>query len=114
MKSAAAPGAKWLFVNERQDLWDEGAVVAGLSRLAASWAPGLDAQVAGTTPLIMVAVLRGDVTGSWSAPEGAVDLDALEPGYLGGWLRAWGRRRMCGGSSVCADRSVEVGCVQPR
>jgi hypothetical protein len=82
---ADAPAGDWLFVPERQDFWDEAALsgkgafttmrtsvkdasgtASGLLPADISWEAGEDVN--------LVAVLKGDVDGSWVAPAGSLAL----------------------------------------
>lgn len=89
VKLASAPAAQWLFVSETKDLWDETSQSPLLTRQNSEWTAGLTNLLQQDTTANVVAVLRGDVNGSWSAPAGSTDLDLTQPGYfeeLAGWL----------------------------
>jgi len=77
---AAVPG--WEFLPERLDLWDEATGTSTLTRNATDWtklpAPALQREGEAN----LVAVLRGDVNGSWSGPAGSTDLDAVRPAHI--------------------------------
>jgi hypothetical protein len=85
VKRADAPARDWLFVPETQDFWNETALsgkgaftttrtsvkdasgtASGLLPADISWAAGKDVN--------LVAVLKGDVNGSWAAPAGSQPL----------------------------------------
>jgi hypothetical protein len=90
VKRADAPARDWLFVPETQDFWNETALsgkgtftttrtsvkdtsgtASGLLPADISWAAGKDVN--------LVAVLKGDVNGSWAAPAGS---QALPDSYF--------------------------------
>jgi hypothetical protein len=72
VKRSDAPSREWLFVNESQDFWDEAANggQGGLtiSRTNVAWNKDLQATVSQETTLNLLAVLKGDVNGSWTGP----------------------------------------------
>jgi len=74
-----APAREWLFVDEGQDFWNEKTQDFSVIRSAVNWSKNLPAY-SGTHNL--VAVLKGDVDGSWAAPAGAIDLDAINSNYF--------------------------------
>ncbi len=91
---SVSTASQWLFVDEAQDFWNEAFHSFSLSRNALDWQPNLLANI-GTHNL--VAVLQGDVDGSWSASAGTRNLDVIDPGYfsdlaakLGVPLAQWG------------------------
>ncbi len=92
-----APAMKWLFVDEEQDFWNETLNAFLTTRHSVSWSQNLSVDVTQNTPHNLVAVLKGDVNGSWSAPAASVDLDVVSPAYftdlatkLGVPLTQWG------------------------
>jgi Dockerin type I domain len=82
VKSPAAPTQEWLFVSESKDLWDETAGASALTRTSATWDKSLSANLQQDSQLNLVAVLKGDVNGSWAAPAGSIDLDNVQPNYI--------------------------------
>lgn len=82
VKQAGAPTPQWLFVSEEKDLWDETSQSSLLTRLNTAWTSGLTTQLQQATSANVVAVLCGDVNGSWSAPAGSMDLDLTQPAYF--------------------------------
>ncbi len=72
VKRSDAPAREWLFVNESQDFWDESANngQGGLtiSRTNVTWNKDPQAAITQDTTLNLVAVLKGDVNGSWTGP----------------------------------------------
>jgi hypothetical protein len=85
VKLPTAPAQEWFFVEEKRDLWNEaannGQGAFSLTRTSASWDRTITADPTGG-PVNLVAVLKGDVNGSWTAPSGSQDLDALFPTYF--------------------------------
>jgi hypothetical protein len=53
-----------------------------LTRSSASWDRSIPADPTAATDVNLVGVLKGDVNGSWAAPEEALDLDVVDPGYF--------------------------------
>lgn len=72
----------WVFVPESQDYWNDGTGSSTLVRGNAAWnaSPPLDLGAHGSASA--VAVLRGDVNGSWIAPAGSSTLDVADPAHL--------------------------------
>jgi hypothetical protein len=72
VKRSDAPAREWLFVNESQDFWDEAANNAQggltISRTNVAWNKDLQATVTKDTTVNLLAVLKGDVNGSWVDP----------------------------------------------
>jgi hypothetical protein len=72
VKRSDAPSREWLFVSESQDFWDEAANggQGGLtiSRTNVAWTKDLQATVTQDTTVNILAVLKGDVNGSWTDP----------------------------------------------
>jgi len=72
VKRSDAPSREWLFVSESQDFWDEAANggQGGLtiSRTNVKWDKELQASVNQETTLNLLAILKGDVNGSWNGP----------------------------------------------
>ncbi len=73
----SAPDPAWVFTNEADT-----SVPALASGLSGKTVPALAANVAGDATIGLVGVLRGDVDGSWSAPQGSRDLDETQPTYF--------------------------------
>ena len=67
-----APAREWLFVSESQDFWDEtannGQGGYTVSRTSVTWNKDLQATVNQDTTMNILAVLKGDVNGSWTDP----------------------------------------------
>jgi methionine-rich copper-binding protein CopC len=78
VKRTDAPTREWLFVNESQDFWDEAANggQGGLtiSRTNVTWNKDLQATVSKDTTVNLLAVLKGDVNGSWIGASGTQSL----------------------------------------
>ncbi len=96
VKVPGAPTPAWSFVAETLDLWDETAGASALHRNGVQWNAALTGTPGPEQRLNLVAVLRGDVNGSWSSA-GAQDLDVVDPNYfkllgsqLGQPLDVWG------------------------
>lgn len=72
VKRADAPAREWVFVNESQDFWDESANNGQggytISRTNVTWNKDLQATVTQDTTVNLIAVLKGDVNGSWTGP----------------------------------------------
>jgi len=72
VKRADAPAREWLFVNESQDFWDESANSGQggytISRTNVAWNKDVQANVTQDTTVNILAVLKGDVNGSWTGP----------------------------------------------
>lgn len=86
---------EWLFVPESTAYWDESDGVFTLSRSSVEWdSEGLLLDSSDTGEVNFVALLLGDVNGSWDSPDSAVLLDEAyfialdEAGY--GPLTQWG------------------------
>lgn len=77
-----APALKWLFVDEGQDFWNEAVNAFVTTRNSVAWDKNLPVDSAQPMPHNLVAVLKGDVNGSWLAPPASVDLDVLNPSYF--------------------------------
>jgi hypothetical protein len=98
VKRTDAPTREWLFVNESQDFWDEAANggQGGLtiSRTNVTWNKDLQATVSKDTTVNLLAVLKGDVNGSWIGASGTQSLpnsyftDLVAKGL--GPLSTWG------------------------
>jgi hypothetical protein len=77
--------SEWMFVEESRDFWDEtanngqGAFI--LSRRSAHWSRDVLVDLP-DGKINLVGVLKGDVDGSWTPPEGSVDLDIVDPTYF--------------------------------
>jgi VCBS repeat-containing protein len=86
VKRTDAPAREWLFVNENQDFWNE--TTSSLpgsfttTRGSVVWEKALLVTSPLTTQQNVVAVLKGDVNGSWTPPTGAQDLDITSPAYF--------------------------------
>jgi len=72
VKRSDAPTREWLFVDEAQDFWDEaannGAGGLTISRTNVQYNKNLQLNSSDTTSKDLIAVLKGDVNGSWAAP----------------------------------------------
>jgi hypothetical protein len=72
VKRSDAPTREWLFVDESQDFWDEtansGAGGMTISRTNVQYNKDLQLVSSDTTNKDLIAVLKGDVNGSWAAP----------------------------------------------
>ena len=99
VKRSDALEREWLFVNESQDFWDEtannGQGGYTMSRTNVAWNKDLQTTVNQDSQLNLVAVLKGDVNGSWvGASAGAHNLpnsyfsDLVKKGL--GPLSTWG------------------------
>jgi hypothetical protein len=75
-----APAKEWVFVEETRDFWDEASGSFTLNRNAAVSNQNIGATAPGEVNL--VGTLKGDVNGSWTAPEGSIDLDTLAPTHF--------------------------------
>jgi cyclophilin family peptidyl-prolyl cis-trans isomerase len=82
VKRADAPAREWLFVNENQDFWSEVTGSFTTTRSSVVWDKALQGSLPLTTEKNVVAVLKGDVNGSWSPPAGSQDLDITSPAYF--------------------------------
>ena len=74
VRRPGAASAEWLFVGESQDLWNEAAGVSALSRTSVDWQGVSPVDLTQDTQHSLVAVLKGDVNGSWQAPEASAYL----------------------------------------
>ena len=72
-----APDPAWVFLNEA-----DSSVPAMATGLADKAPPALSANVVSDNSIGLVGVLRGDVDGSWAAPQGSQNLDATQPDYF--------------------------------
>jgi Ca2+-binding RTX toxin-like protein len=72
VKRSDALTREWLFVDEGQDFWDEaansGAGGLTISRTNVSWSKLIELDSPEDANLNLIAVLKGDVNGSWTAP----------------------------------------------
>lgn len=82
VKRTDAPAREWLFVNENQDFWNETTSSFTTTRSSVVWDKALQVSSQLTTQQNVVAVLKGDVNGSWTAPTGSQDLDITTPSYF--------------------------------
>lgn len=82
VKSSLAPPQEWLFAEETRNFWCEATGAFSLSRTSASWGRTISGSPVSETELNLVATLKGDVNGTWGAPAGSVDLDAIDPHYF--------------------------------
>ena len=82
VKRTDAPAREWLFVNENQDFWNETTSSFTTTRSSVVWEKALQVNSPLTTQQNVVAVLKGDVNGSWTAPVGSQDLDIISPSYF--------------------------------
>lgn len=99
VKRSDAPVREWLFVNESQDFWDETANAGQggltISRTNVTWNKDLQATVTQDTTVNLIAVLKGDVNGSWAGA--ATGTQSLPNSYFSdlvkkglGPLATWG------------------------
>jgi cyclophilin family peptidyl-prolyl cis-trans isomerase len=82
VKRSDAPTREWLFVNENQDFWNETTSSFTTTRGSVLWDKALQVSSPLTTQQNVVAVLKGDVNGSWTPPAGSQDLDITTPTYF--------------------------------
>jgi hypothetical protein len=82
VKRTDAPAREWLFVNENQDFWSEVTGSFTTTRSSVVWEKALQVSSPLTTEQNVVAVLKGDVNGSWTPPAGSQDLDISSPAYF--------------------------------
>ena len=82
VKRTDAPAREWLFVNENQDFWNEATSSFTTTKSSVLWDKVLQVNSPLTTQQNVVAVLKGDVNGSWTAPAGSQDLDITTPSYF--------------------------------
>ena len=82
VKRSDAPAREWLFVNESQDFWNETTSSFTTTKSPVLWDKVLQVSSPLTTQQNVVAVLKGDVNGSWTAPTGSQDLDITTPSYF--------------------------------
>ena len=82
VKNADAPAREWLFVSENQDFWNEVTSSFTTTRSSVMWDKVLEVSSPLTTEQNLVAVLKGDVNGSWTPPAGSQDLDITTPAYF--------------------------------
>jgi hypothetical protein len=98
VKRSDALPREWLFVSESQDFWDEtannGQGGYTISRTNVTWNKDLQATVTQDTTVNLIAVLKGDVNGSWTGASGTQSLpnsyfsDLVTKGL--GPLSTWG------------------------
>jgi hypothetical protein len=77
-----APAAQWLFVNESEDFWNEAINDFATSRKSLVYDTSIDLKAQTDEKINLVAVLKGDVNGSWAAPAGTPSLDTISPDYF--------------------------------
>ena len=86
VKLSTALPQEWFFVEEMRDFWNEtanaGQGAFTLNRGSAAWDRAILVGPTTAGPVNLVAVLKGDVNGSWSAPTGSSDLDVVDPNYF--------------------------------
>jgi Ca2+-binding RTX toxin-like protein len=82
VKRTDAPAREWLFVSENQDFWSEVTGSFTTTRSSVVWDKALQLSSPLTTEQNVVAVLKGDVNGSWTPPTGGQDLDITSPSYF--------------------------------
>jgi hypothetical protein len=79
-----APAREWLFVSESQDFWDEtannGQGGYTVSRTNVTWNKDLQTSVSQDTTVNLLAVLKGDVNGTWTGPN--TDVQILPNSYF--------------------------------
>ncbi len=76
------PSAKWLFVRESEDFWNETINSFTTSRKSVVYDKSIDVSTQSDVKVNLVAVLKGDVNGSWQAADSMGDLSTLDPGYF--------------------------------
>lgn len=79
VKAASAPPLKWVFVDERLDLWNEAQATPTLSRSGFTYDQGAVATSGGSANL--VGILKGDVNGSW-ALAGSAKVEDTDPTHF--------------------------------
>jgi hypothetical protein len=79
--STALPN-EWFFIDESRDFWNEAANSFTVTRTTAGWDPTIALNLTSDRTLNLVAGLKGDVNGSWTAPAGSIDLDTGNPNYF--------------------------------
>jgi methionine-rich copper-binding protein CopC len=82
VKLPTAPTKEWMFVEEGRDFWNEATGQFTLDRTHASWDHSISTTIQSDAMVNLVGVLKGDVNGSWVAPVGSTDLDAIDPTYF--------------------------------
>ena len=82
VKRTDAPAKEWLFVNENQDFWNKTTSSFTTTKATVLWDKTLQVSSPLTTQQNVVAVLKGDVNGSWTPPAGSQDLDITSPAYF--------------------------------
>jgi hypothetical protein len=84
VRRSDAPAREWLFVNESHDFWNEaasngGAFITSRSSVPKEGVMPRTVDIQDGTTLNLVAVLKGDVNGNWTAPQGS---SALPDSYF--------------------------------
>jgi subtilisin family serine protease len=76
VKRSDAPAREWIFVDEKKDFWNEATSTFTTTRTSVPKPADLAMTVdtATRTEVNLVAMLKGDVNGSWAAPAGSVFL----------------------------------------
>jgi len=86
VKRSDAPAREWLFVDEAQDFWDEaannGAGGLTISRTNVQYNKNLELVSSDTSNKDLIAVLKGDVNGSWTAPNTPTPVKNLPDSYF--------------------------------
>jgi hypothetical protein len=86
VKRSDAPAREWLFVDEAQDFWDEaannGAGGLTISRTNVQYNKNLELVSSDTSNKDLIAVLKGDVNGSWTAPNTPTPVKTLPDSYF--------------------------------
>ena len=82
VKMPTAPAKEWMFVEESRDFWNEATGQFTVDRTHASWDHSISTTLQSEATVNLVGVLKGDVNGSWVAPVGSTDLDAIDPTYF--------------------------------
>jgi VCBS repeat-containing protein len=77
-----APAAKWLFVNESEDFWNEAINSFATSRKSATYDKSIELNPKADININLVAVLKGDVDGSWAAPTDSFNVKSLMLDYF--------------------------------
>jgi len=81
---------EWMFVNEKTSFWNPATNKFTLDSNNATWNKSISATLPQDATTNLVALYKGDVNGSWTAPNGSQDLDVLQPTYFMGLASAMG------------------------
>ena len=82
VKAPSAPAQAWLFVSETLDYWSDTSGSSTLDRSNVDWDTHAAVSVRQGTTDNFVAVLRGDVNGSWVPPADSGNLGTTDPAHL--------------------------------